>query len=136
MDPLGVLARLAGLEVERERRALAALDDQLDRLRGQIAAAQAAAEHERRAALDFTGARLLAAYLEAHRQRLQIAQTELARLEQARAAQLARLLAERLELRRLELLQTRQDRRRRAEALRRERKGLDELALLTRGAGR
>ena len=45
-------------------------------------------------------------------------------------------MAERLELRRLELLQTRQERRRRAEALRRERKSLDELALLTRGAGR
>ena len=52
------------------------------------------------------------------------------------AGQLARLMAERLELRRLELLQTRQERRLRAEALRRERKGLDELALLTRGAGR
>ena len=63
-------------------------------------------------------------------------ETELARLEQARAAQLARLMAERLELRRLELLQTRQERRRLAEALRRERKGLDELALLARGTGR
>ncbi len=87
-------------------------------------------------ALDFAGIRLLAAYLEAIGSGCEAAQTELARLEQARAAQLARLLAERLELRRLELLQTRQDRRRRAEALRRERKGLDELALLTRGAGR
>ena len=136
MEPLAVLARLAGLEVERERRGLVALDDQLEGLRRQIADAQAAAEHERRIALDFAGARLLAAYLEAHRQRLEAAQAELARLEQARGGQLARLMAERLELRRLELLQTRQERRLRAEALRRERKGLDELALLTRGAGR
>ncbi len=136
MDPLGVLARLAGLEVERERRALAALDGQLDELQRQIAEAQAAAERERRAALDFAGARLLAAYLEAHRQRLEAARAELARLEPARATQLDRLMAARLELRRLELLQARQDRRRRADARRRERKGLDELALLTRSTGR
>jgi flagellar protein FliJ len=136
MDPLAVLVRLAGLEVERERRALVALDDQLDRLRQQIAAAEAEALSERRGALDLVGARLLAAYLEAHRQRRRAAEEELARLEQARAAQLARLMAGRLELKRLEVLQTRQSRRREALASRRERKGLDELALLTRRAGR
>ncbi len=136
MDPLAVLVRLAGLEVERERRALATLDDQLDRLRQKIAAAEAEAESERRGALDLVGARLLAAYLEAHRQWRRAAEAELARLEQARAAQLVRLMSRRLELKRLEVLRTRQDRRRRADALRRERKSLDELALLTRRADR
>jgi flagellar export protein FliJ len=136
MAPLAVLDRLAGLEVERERRALAALDDRLERLRHEIAAAEDAARRERQVVHDLDGARALAVYLEAERQRRQAAQTELARLQAARAQQLDRLMAARLELKRLDVLQARLDRRRRAEALRRERKGLDELALLTRDAGR
>jgi flagellar export protein FliJ len=136
MEPLAVLARLAGLEVERERRALAALDDQLDRLREQIAQALALGLSERRHASDLAGAWALAVYLEAHRQRLLAAEAELAGLEEKRAQQLARLLDSRLELKRLELLQARLQRRRQTEAWRRERRSLDELALLTRTAGR
>ncbi len=136
MDPLGVLARVAGLEIERERRGLAELDQRLQALRQSISAAQAEAERERRAIVDLAGTRLLAAWLEAHRQRLQAATAELSRLGQARAAQLAQVMAARLELKRLELLQTRQQRRREAEALRVERKRLDELASLTAGPRR
>jgi flagellar export protein FliJ len=136
MAPLAVLARLAGLEVERERRALAALDDRLERLRHEIAAGEDATRRERQVVHDLDGARALAVYLEAERERRQAAETELARLEAARAQQLDRLMAARLELKRLDVLQARLDRRRRAEALRRERKGLDELALLMRDAGR
>jgi flagellar export protein FliJ len=136
MAPLAVLARLAGLEVERDRRALAALDDQLDRLRRQIAEAEAQDRRERQAVVDLAGARALALYLEAQRQRRRAAEAEISRLEAARAQQLARMLASRLELKRLEVLQARQDRRRRVEAQRRERQSLDELALLTREAER
>jgi flagellar biosynthesis chaperone FliJ len=136
MQPLAVLARLAALEVEHERRALAALDEQLDRLRREIEQAMALALSERRHASDLTGARTLALYLEAHRQRLRAAEAERASPEEKRARQLARLLDSRLELKRLELLQARLQRRRRTEALRRERRDLDELALLTRTAGR
>jgi flagellar export protein FliJ len=136
MQPLAVLVRLAGLKVERERRALAALDDQLDHLRRAIAQAEAEALNERQGASDFTAARALAVYLEAHRQHLQAAEAELARLAEQRTQQLARLMAGRLKLKRLEVLQTRLKRRRQTEALRRERKSLDELALLARTAGR
>jgi len=134
MDHLAVLVRLAGREVERERRALAELDARIEPLRQQIALARAEAERERRAATDLDSARLLAAYLEASRRRLQNAATELARLEQARARQLARLVEQRLGLKRLELLQARDAERRQAEAARRERRELDELAVI--GAAR
>jgi flagellar export protein FliJ len=136
MQSLPVLARLAALEVERERRALAALDADLHGIGQQIAKLDAELEREIQAAVDLAGARALAVYLEAQRQRRDAAEGEIARLQQARATQLARLLAGRLELKRLEVLQARLDRRRRAEALRLERKNLDELALLTRGARR
>ncbi len=109
MAPLAVLARLAGLEVERERRALAALDDRLERLRRQIAKAEVEAASERRCGLDLAGARALSVYLEAHRQRRQAAEAERADLEEQRARQLARLLAARLELKRIEVLQIRQE---------------------------
>jgi flagellar export protein FliJ len=134
MEPLAVLARLAGLEVERERRALAALDAQIEALRQQIAQLHAAAERERRGTGDLARARLLGAYLEASWRRLRAAATEQARLEQARTQQVARLIKQRLELKRLELLQARHEQRRRAEASRREQRELDEHALL--GAAR
>jgi flagellar export protein FliJ len=130
MDHLAVLLRLAGLEVERERRALAAIDAAIEALRQEIALARAEAERERRAATDLAGARLLAAYLEGCRRRLQIAGTELARLEQARGQQLARLIEQRLERKRLELLRARDAQRRHAAATRREQRDLDELALV------
>jgi flagellar export protein FliJ len=136
MQSLPVLARLAAFEVERERRGLAALDTDLQVLRQQIAELDAELAREIQAAVDLAGARALAVYLEAQRQRRDAAETEITRLQQTRAAQLARLLAGRLELKRLELLQARLDRRRRAEALRLERKRLDELAMLMRGARR
>jgi flagellar export protein FliJ len=136
MQSLPVLARLAALEAEREQRALAALDADLHGLRRQIAELDADLEREIQAAVDLAGARALAVYLEAQRQRRDAAETEMTRLQQTRAAQLARLLAGRLELKRLEVLQARLDRRRRAEALRLERKRLDELAMLMSGARR
>jgi flagellar export protein FliJ len=136
MQSLPVLARLAAFEVERDWRALAALDTDLHGLRQQIAELDAELAREIQAAVDLAGARALAVYLEAQRQRRDAAEAEIARLQQARAAQFARLLAGRLELKRLEVLQARLDRRRRAEALRLERKSLDELTLLTRGARR
>jgi flagellar export protein FliJ len=134
VDHLAVLVRLAGLEVERERRALAELDATLDQLRHQIALARAEAERERRAATDLAGARLLAAYLAASGRRLRMAATELARLEQARAGQLTRLIEQRLELKRLELLRARDAQRRQVEASRRAQRNIDELALI--GAAR
>ncbi len=133
MQSLPVLARLAALEAER---ALAALDADLHGLRRQIAELDADLEREIQAAVDLASARALAVYLEAQRQRRDAAETEMTRLQQTRAAQLARLLAGRLELKRLEVLQARLDRRRRAEALRLERKRLDELAMLMSGARR
>jgi flagellar export protein FliJ len=136
MQSLPVLARLAALEVERERLALAALDADLQGLRQQIAELDADLEREIQAAVDLAGVRALAVYLEAQRQRRDAAETEMTRLQQTRAAQLARLLAGRLELKRLEVLQARLDRRRRAEAVRLERKRLDELAMLMSGARR
>jgi flagellar export protein FliJ len=136
MEALAVLARLAGLEIERERRALAALDHDLHRLRRQIDETDAELQRELRTVFDLAGARALALYLEAQLRRRHAAEAECAQLQQAHAAQLGRLLASRLELKRLDLLRARLDRRRRAEALRLERKSLDELALLTRGAGR
>ena len=134
MDHLAILVRLADLEVERERRALAGLDAQIGSLGQRIALAQAEARRERRAALDLAGARLLADYLEAHRRRLRAAETELAGLERARAQQVARLTKQRLERKRLELLQARHEQRRRAETLRREQQEIDEIAL--RGVAR
>ena len=130
MDPLAVLVRLAGLEVERERQALAELDATLEPLRDQIAQARAEAERERRAATDLAGARLLAIYLEGSRRRLRSAEAEVARLEQARARQLARLIEHRLERKRLELLQARNVQRRQIEAARREQRNADELAVI------
>jgi len=134
MEPLAVLARLAGLEVERERRALAALDAPIETLRRRIADWGAEAELERRTAVDLASARLLGAYLEASRRRLGAAESELVRLEQARAQQAARLLEQRRELKRLELLRARHEQRRRTEAARREQRAIDELAVL--GAAR
>ena len=134
MEPRAVLARLAGLEVERERRALAALDGQIEGFQRQIARWRAEVEHERRTAVDLAGARLLGAYLEASRRRLGAAVSQLARLEQARAQQAARLLERRRELKRLELLRARLEQRRRTEAARREQRAVDELALV--GAAR
>ena len=134
MDHLAVLVRLAGREVERERQALAELDATIEQLRQEIALARAEAERERRAATDLASARLLAAYLEASRRRLRGAGTELARLEEARARQLTRLVEQRLELKRLELLRARDAQRRQVEASRRERRELDELAVI--GAAR
>jgi flagellar export protein FliJ len=134
MDPIAVLVRLAGLAVERERRALAVLDAPIEALRRRIADWHAEAERERRTAVDLASARLLGAYLEASRRRLGAAESELARLEQARAQQAARLLEQRRELKRLELLRQRHEQRRRTEAARREQRAIDELALL--GAAR
>ena len=129
-----MLVRLAGLEVERERRTLSGLEDAIAQVRQQIAIGRAEAECERRGAVDMAGARLLAAYLEASRRRLAAADAARAGLERARAQQVACLLERRLELKRLELIRQRHEQRRQAEALRRERRELDELAVL--GAAR
>jgi len=129
VDHLAVLVRLAGLEVDRERRALAGIDAQIETLRQRLALAQAAARRERDGALDLAYARLLADYLEAHRRGLRSLQSELAVLERERAQQAARLIEQRLELKRLELLRARQQERRRAAARRREQREIDEIAL-------
>ena len=128
MDHLAVLARLAGQAVERARQALAAADAQLDQRRAEIASARGEFEREAAAATGLDGARLLATWLIARRRQLARAAGEIARLEDARAAQLARLVEQRLELKRLELLQARQQRRAAAEAGAREQRESDELA--------
>jgi hypothetical protein len=130
MDGLALLARLAGQKVEQERRALGAIDLELDRQLHARAREQALIAREAAAATGLEGARLLATWLAASRQRQELAERELERLEAARATQLARMIEQRLELKRLELLQARRRARRRAEAARLEQRAADELALL------
>jgi flagellar export protein FliJ len=139
VDPLALLARLAGQEVERARRTLAALDAQLDARRQEMAREQTEIARESSAATGLDAARQLATWLVARRQRRRLAERELERLEAARATQLARLGEQRLELKRLERLQARRQERQRAQAHRREQRAADELALLQaarRGADR
>jgi flagellar biosynthesis chaperone FliJ len=128
MDHLAVLARLAGQAVERARQALAALDAQLVERRAALTQAQGEIEREAAAASGLDGARLLATWLVARRRQLARAESEIAHLEDARAAQLARLVERRLELKRLELLQARQQERAAAAARAREQRESDELA--------
>jgi flagellar biosynthesis chaperone FliJ len=128
MDHLAVLARLAGQAVERAREALAAVDAQLVERRAQIAQAQCEIEREAAAASGLDGARLLATWLVARRRQLARAEGEIVHLEDARAAQLARLVERRLELKRLELLQARQRERAAAEARASEQRASDEVA--------
>jgi len=128
MDSLALLARLAGQEVERARLALAAIDAQIDARRQEIAREHEQVEREAGAASGFEGARQLATWLVASRQRRQLAERALERLEGARSAQLARLGAQRLELKRLELLQARRQERLQADARQREQRAADELA--------
>ena len=116
MDALALLARLAGQEVERARRDLAAIDAHIERRQQEIAREQSA--------------RQLAIWLAASRQRRALAERELERLEGERAAQLARLGEHRLELKRLELLRARRQERRQTEERRREQRADDEQALL------
>ena len=130
MDVLALLARLAGQEVERARQDLAAIDAQIDGRRQEIAREQSAVEREAAAASGLEGARQLATWLAASRQRRRLAERELERLEAARAAQLARLGEQRLELKRLELLQARRQERQRAATRQLEQRAADEQALL------
>lgn len=130
MDALALLARLAGQEVERARQGLAAIDAQIEQRHLEIAREQRAVEREAGAASGLEGARQLATWLAASRQRRRLAERELERLEGERAAQIARLGEQRLELKRLELLQARRHERRQAEARQREQRADDEFALL------
>lgn len=130
MDALALLARLAGQEVERGRQGLAAIDARIEERQQEIAREQSAIEREAGAASGLEGARQLAIWLTASRQRRRLAERELERLEGERAAQLARLGRHRLELRRLELLQARRQQRRQAEERQREQRAADELTLL------
>ena len=130
MDALALLARLAGQEVERARRDLAAIDAHIERRQQEIAREQSAIGREAAAASGLEGARQLAIWLAASRQRRALAERELERLEGERAAQLARLGEHRLELKRLELLRARRQERRQTEERRREQRADDEQALL------
>jgi hypothetical protein len=130
MDALVLLARLAGQEVERARVALAAIDARIEARRRGMAGEQSAIEREAGAASGLEGARQLAIWLAANRQRRRLAEQDLERLEGERAAQLARLGEQRLELKRLELLQTRRQQRRQTEERWREQRAADEQALL------
>jgi len=130
MDSLALLARLAGQEVERARLALAAIDAQIDARRQEIAREHEQVEREAGAASGVEGARQLATWLVASRQRRRLTERALERLEGARSAQLARLGAQRLELKRLELLQARRQERLQADARQREQRAADELAAI------
>ena len=130
MDALALLARLARQEVERARQGLVALDAQIDERQQEVMREQSAVKRESGAASGLEGARQLAAWLAASRQRRRLAERALERLEGERAAQLARLGEHRLELRRLELLQARREERRQAEERQREQRAADEQALL------
>jgi flagellar export protein FliJ len=130
MERLATLARLGAQEVERERRALGALDQTIGRLHRRLEAWRAEQERELRAGVSLGAGPSLAAFLEASRERIRAARAELRRLAAEREAQAARLLDRRLELKRLELLIARQRQRREIEARRREQGAADALALL------
>jgi len=130
VKPLALLERLAAQEVERERQALAALDETLERRQRDLAGELAAAAQERRAADDLADAALYARWLAGSRQRQERARREVERLEQARAEQTTRLIERRLARKRLEVLRARAEQRHAADMRRREQRQADEVAVM------
>lgn len=127
MDPLDILVRLAEQEVERARRALAEFDQRIAQLTDRIECERAGLE---RALGDPAPGPLLAAFVEASRERIRKDREQLADLEIGRRQKAARLLDHRIELKRLELLRDRRRVQEQIEAERREQKEVDEQAVL------
>jgi flagellar biosynthesis chaperone FliJ len=128
MDALGTLARLARREVDEERRALAALDQQRKALLERIEELSREAAREAEAADQLPGGpMLLLRFLGARRERERSLRAELDALDRERLVQLERLAEKRLEARRLERLAERRRAVADELATRRETKALDDL---------
>jgi flagellar export protein FliJ len=137
MDALGTLLRLARQRLDEERHALAAVGAEALRLEVRLRELREARVREQAAlGAEMAGRALLSAYLESARRHERALAAELLRLEQARAAQLARLLARRTEVERLDLLAARRQRQAAVAGARREQREVDDLVATRRAAHR
>lgn len=131
MRSLRTLVRLARDEVAQYSRGLRGLGEAIAAIEARIEALGHEADAERRTAIELPGgAALLATYLDANRARRAGLEAERARLERTREEELARLHARRLELKRLEVLIERRAARARLAERERERRVLDDLAMI------
>lgn len=137
MGALGTLIRLARQRLDEERRALAVVGADTRRVEARLRELREGRAREQ-AAIGATMAEraLLTAYLESAGRHERALAAELLRLEHARGAQLARLLAQRAEVERLNLLASRRQQQVAAEGARREQREVDDLVATRRASHR
>ncbi|MGI9421279.1 MAG: flagellar FliJ family protein [Geminicoccaceae bacterium] len=133
MKALGVLQRLAGQAVDRERRALLAIGAEITEVEGRIENWMRTMENEASASPDFrTSGATLPAFIEASKARVRALEERLADLQQAHEAQLERVRRERVEEKRFERLAERRSKQAALEAAAREQKTIDDLVAMRR----
>ena len=133
MKALGVLQRLAGQAVDRERRALLAIGAEITQVEGQIENWVRTMENEASASPDFrTSGATLPAFIETGKARIRALEERLADLQKAHDAQLDCVRRERVEEKRFERLAERRRKQAAQDAAAREQKTIDDLAAMRR----
>lgn len=134
MAAFDLLIRLAKQAVDRERRVLQRIDEEIAGTEQRISDLKANATEESRLGQDIlTSGATLPAYRLANRQRIEAASAHLAALRAHRDAQLQRVLEQRTELKRYErIIEKRADEARR-HALDKEQKAIDQMVMTKAG---
>lgn len=131
MRSLAILERLAKQAVDRERRALRVIVDEITEVEDEITAHRATIERETTSPLDImTSGVTLTAFVGATKDRIKNLENHLEQLREAYDAQLERVKTERIEEKRYATLAERRKERMAREAAEREQRVIDELAAI------